>query len=301
MIPQRALPLCLGVLALLAAAPPAQPQARPRYTRLVELLDQGKVVFGSFVDDRGPSGGPKALRSEADFLFYDLEHQPFDVRELSVFLQFMLDPADIVKNGPPARRHPVLVRIPANGREMNQWMIKNILDQGAHGIVAPHVETAEQALNVVKGMRYPRKPGSAKLEPEGQRGSGAGNATRYWGLAGPEYREKAGLWPYDDGGELVSLLLIENGRGVENAAAIARVPGVGIVSAAPGDLSSFYEGDRALVEEAIQKVLAACKGASVPCAITAGPSDVEKRIQQGFRVLIGGAEMIAAGRKAAGR
>lgn len=291
----------LTLAAAVSLGGPAAAQPAPRYTRLVELLDQGKAVFGSFVDDRGPGGAARARRGEADFLLYDMEHQPFDVPALSVFLQFLLDPADIVKNGPPARRHPLLVRIPANGREMNQWMVKNILDQGAHGIVVPHVETPEQALNVVKAMRYPRKPGSAKVEPEGQRGAGAGNAARYWGLPGQEYRRRAGLWPYDEGGEVISLLLIENGRGVENAAAIAGTPGVGIVSAAPGDLSSFYEGDRALVEEAIQRVLAACKGAGVPCAIAAGPDDVQKRLQEGFRVLIGNAETVAAGKKAAGR
>jgi 4-hydroxy-2-oxoheptanedioate aldolase len=291
----------LVALGLAFADRRVEAQTRARWSPMAELLDRGQVVFGTFVGNTSADGGAEALRSEADWLLYDMEHSPFDVAALRIFMQFLLDPADIARNGSPARHKPLLVRIPANGREMNQWMVKNLLDQGVRGIVAPHIETAEQALNLVRAMRYPRKPGSPNVEPEGQRGSGAGNAARYWGVSGQEYRARAGLWPLDPEGEMFNVMLIENGRGVENARAIAKVPGLGILSAAPGDLGSFYEGDREAVEAAIQQVLAAGKEANVPCAITAGPNDVERRIKEGFRVIIGGAEMIRVGRKVAGR
>jgi 4-hydroxy-2-oxoheptanedioate aldolase len=274
----------------------------PRLNKMVALLAEGQVVFGSFATDRSPEGAAELVRNpNLDFLFYDMEHSPFDIVGMRIFLQFLLDPAAILKRGRPGTDHPVLVRIPANGREMNQWMIKNILDQGAWGIIAPHIETPEQALNVVRAMRYPQKPGVPDFEPEGQRGSGPGNAVRYWGVSGETYRQVADLWPLDPQGELVSLLLIENQLGVKNVREIAKVKGISVLGAAPGDLSVSYAGDAAAVERAIQTILAAAKEANIPCAITAGPKDVERRIKEGFRVIITSGEALTIGRKAAGR
>jgi 4-hydroxy-2-oxoheptanedioate aldolase len=293
----------LAAAATIAAEAPLAAQQPPAHmNKMVRLLAQGKVVFGSFADDRSPDGAARIARDpNLDFVFYDMEHSPFDVPGMRVFLQFLLDPAAIARNGGRSEDHPVLVRIPANGREMNQWMIKNILDQGAHGIVVPHVETVEQALNVVRAMRYPQKPGAPDAEPVGQRGSGPGNAIRYWGVSREDYQARADLWPLDPRGELVSILLIENQLGVANVRAIAQVKGVSVISAAPGDLSVSYAGDRAAIEDAIQTVLAACKAFDVPCAITAGVDDVETRIKQGFRVIIASGEAIRKGRQVAGR
>lgn len=293
----------LAAAATFAAEAPLAAQQPPSHlNKMVRLLAQGKVVFGSFADDRSPDGAARIARDpNLDFVFYDMEHSPFDIPGMRVFLQFLLDPAAIARNGGRSEDHPVLVRIPANGREMNQWMIKNILDQGAHGIVVPHVETAEQALNVVRAMRYPQRPGVPDAEPAGQRGSGPGNAIRYWGVSREDYQARADLWPLDPRGELVNILLIENQLGVANVRAIAQVKGVSVISAAPGDLSVSYAGDRTAIEEAIQTVLAACKAFDVPCAITAGVEDVEARIRQGFRVIIAGGEAIRKGRQIAGR
>jgi len=65
------------------------------------------------------------------------------------------------------------------------------------------------------------------------------------------------------------------------------------------------KGDMARVEAAIQTQLASCKELDVPCGITANAGDVERRIREGFRVIIiddrDWPETIAAGRKAARR
>ena len=97
------------------------------------------------------------------------------------------------------------------------------------------------------------------------------------------------------------MIQIENKLGIANVEEIAAVPGVSMLMAAPGDLGMAYGGDAEATEEALQTVLRAATAAGLPCAITAGPGDVERRIREGFRVLIGGPEMIAVGRRAAGR
>jgi 4-hydroxy-2-oxoheptanedioate aldolase len=296
--------LALATALVLASPPPAAGQEGEgqRFIRMVELLDTGEVVFGSSVPYRNAEGAVAMSRStDADFLFYDMEHSTFDMPQLQTFLQFLLDPARILARGRPGTEHPVLVRIPANGREMNQWIIKNVMDQGAHGIIAPFIENGAQAENVVRAMRYPQPPGATHPDPPGERGSGAGAAVRLWGIPGAEYRQLADLWRLSPTGELLNLMLIENEEGVRNIREIAQVPGVTVIVPAPGDLSSYYTGDQERVEEAIQTVLAACLEFDVPCGITAGPNDVVRRIEEGFRVLITGGEGLRLGREAAGR
>jgi 2-keto-3-deoxy-L-rhamnonate aldolase RhmA len=99
-----------------------------------------------------------------------------------------------------------------------------------------------------------------------------------------------------------SILIIEDRIGVENASEIVSTTGIGIVFPGPGDLRRAYDGDGAAVERAIQAVLAACKENGVVCGITAGPGDIEKRLQEGFRVIIvTRPEALAIGRRAAHR
>jgi 2-keto-3-deoxy-L-rhamnonate aldolase RhmA len=88
------------------------------------------------------------------------------------------------------------------------------------------------------------------------------------------------------GGRTPGILIIEDRKGVANAREIVSTPGVDIVFPGPGDLRRAFDGDAAAVESAIQSVLSACKEFDVPCGITAGPSDIEKRLQEGFRVFI---------------
>ena len=169
--PRRA---ALVAAALVAAAALATAPARPaaqgpdHLLDVVQLLADGEVVFGSFANvESGASGAVdmSPLRRRLHLLRHGA--RPLDMVELRDYMQYLLDPAQILRRGRPGTDKAVWVRIPANGREMNEWMIKNALDQGAHGIIAPHIETAEQALHVVRSMRYPQRVGAADAEPEG--------------------------------------------------------------------------------------------------------------------------------------
>ncbi|MDE3156391.1 MAG: aldolase [Acidobacteriota bacterium] len=274
-----------------------------RHNRMISLLAEGRTVFGLFADNRSPDGAAGIVRNDQlDFVFYDMEHSPLDVTELRTWLQFTIDPAAILRRGRPGTDHPVLARIPAYGREMNHWMVKQVLDQGVHGVIVPHIETAEQALSLVRAMRYPHAPGTPDAEPAGQRGAGPFTACRLWGLSLMDYLRAADVWPLDPDGELVSMALIENPLGVRHASAIARTPGLSVVVAAPGDLSVSYAWDRDATEQAIQTVLAAAKDAGVPCGITAGQQEIVRRVEQGFRVIMAtDPEALVLGRRAAGR
>jgi len=271
------------------------------WSRLVNVAAAGKVIFGSFTPDKSPDSAIAASRNTLpDFWFYDMEHTPFGIETFRTWLQFTLDPAQMLRQQ-QVRFTPVLVRLPTNGREMNQWMIKQVLDQGAMGVIIPHVENAAQARNIVQASRYPHRADDPTYAPAGQRGSGAGNAMRFLGVPPQDYMRKADVYPLDPDGEIFNILLIENQEGVKNARAIAQVPGVSAIAAAPGDLNTAYVGDREAVEAAIQSILAACKEFTMICAITAGPNDVERRIKEGFNLIIGGDDMIRVGHTVAGR
>lgn len=272
------------------------------WSRLVNVAAAGKVIFGSFTPGRSVDDAAALSRETLpDFWFYDMEHSPWDMETFRTFLQFTLDTATLRGAGRAPALTPMLVRIPANGREMNQWMAKQVLDAGGMGVITPHIETAAQARNVVQATRYPQREGAPDYEPAGQRGSGAGNAVRFLGVPFADYMRKADVWPLDPDGEIFNLILVENGEGLKNIREIVRVPGVSAVVAAPGDFSSFYVGDQGKVEAAIQGIVDACKEAKMICGITASAADVEKRIRQGFTLLIGDTAMIRAGHKLAGR
>lgn len=310
-MPTLTLLVTLAISAAVSASrPPAvesgeKPQQQPRrLNRMVELLEGGAVIFGSDAGDRSPGGAIQITSNrDIDFIWYDMEHAGFDLTQLQIFMQFTLDPAQILARGRPGTDHPILVRIPPYGRElkMNQWVIKNLLDQGIHGIVAPFIETAEQAEDLVRAMRYPQAPGAANPGPVGQRGSGAGSAIRFWGVGANEYRARSDLWGLSPQGELLTMLLIENELGVQNIREIVQVPGVSTVMAATGDLGSYYGGDGEKVERAVQTILAACNEFDVACAIPAGADDIERRIREGFRVFLTSGEAVRIGRRAAGR
>lgn len=266
---------------------------RGRINKIVTLLEADKPVFGVFSGPKTPESAMAVAKTEADFVFYSMERGPFDVPAMQVYMQFMMDRAMLAESS--FNEQPILTRIPPirDGEVEALDRTQRLLDAGVYGVVFPHVETADEAAWAVRAMRY---------RPEGARPAGSGVAARYWGVSQDEYLRRADVWPLNPNGELVSFLLIEDQAGIDNVRDIVATEGVSIVSPGPGDLRQLYDGDMEKVESAIQTVLAACQEHDVPCGITAGPDDIEQRLDEGFRVIIVTApEAIAVGRRSAGR
>ena len=70
-------------------------------------------------------------------------------------MQWLVNPAAIAATGDALAGKAVSVRIPATGRELDQniWMVKQVLDMGADGIIFPTVETPAQALMAIRGRQ----------------------------------------------------------------------------------------------------------------------------------------------------
>ena len=275
------------------AAAQAPAEAPPPVNNVLPLLEADKPIFGQFVNylgvgsDRESAVGHAANR-DFDFVVYDLEHTPFDIPRLTEYLQWLLDRRAVAEAGLTATK-TVFVRMPVNARETNEWVTKNVLDTGVHGLVFPHTETVEQVLHAIRTMRYPQAPGVADAEPAGIRGASPAIAARYWGLTSREYQQRADIWRLDPQGSLIPIFIIENRTGVENARAIAQAlaeRGIGaILWAGSGDMSVSYAGDQEALAAGLDRVIDAGREFGLPVGIN-GTADLEERYAQGVRMFV---------------
>ena len=122
----------------------------------------------------------------------------------------------------------------------------------------------------------------------------AGNAPWFWGISGAEYRQRADLWPLNPQGDLLFWPMIETVEGVNNADAIAQVPGVGgFYLGAGGDLSNSLgvpDATHPDVDAAMSKILSVCQTRNIPCGGTVNAANAAAKMQQGYRIInFGGA------------
>ncbi|HLG50519.1 MAG TPA: aldolase/citrate lyase family protein [Chloroflexota bacterium] len=262
-----------------------------RLNKVIALLQEGKVAFGTFL----PAGSiPDAYwiaTSPYDFVVWEMEHNPYDVSDLRLSLQFMLNRKQIAESGSVAPAVVPFVRIPINGRENNEWIVKQVLDCGVYGIVFPMINTVEDAEHALQAARYPQAKGAPDAEPVGRRGHAPANAVRYWGLTQPEYYEKADVWPLDPNGEILPILQCETQQGVSNLRQILRKipkPGVILISESDLSVSLGYRGQftpevRAAVLEAVN----ICKEFGVYYGSPqANAQNMAERIADGFQLLM---------------
>jgi 4-hydroxy-2-oxoheptanedioate aldolase len=281
-----------------------------RYNKIIDLLEQDKPAFVAGVV---PNGNVDELTfigdSAYDGVIIETEHEGFGFGTLRLSLHCLLNRQRIAEKGSLQPDVVPLVRIPPNGRDRDQWVIKQTLDTGVYGLILPHLNTVEDAQAAVAAARYPQIPGVADFEPAGQRGWSRA-ACRYWGLTPQEYYDAADLWPLDPDGNLLLMGIIEETEGVKNIRDILRqVKGIGAIWAGPGDLSVSMglrgNANHPQVQEALLHILAACREHGVPCAVGATAEEVGRRLEQGFRIIIAApvktTPTLDAGRRLAGR
>jgi len=261
-----------------------------RLNGVIAALEKGLPAFTAFCAPE--TGVAHALSaSQYDGLIFDMEHMPFDAERLRDCLQYLLNRRQILERGTLAPAVTPLVRIPANGGEMNQWLIKQVLDLGVYGVVCPHIDTVEEARSAVAACRYARPMSSPHFEPTGHRGDGPRTAMAYWGLSQQDYYARADVWPLNPKGEILVAIQCESVTGMRNLPAIlTEVPGIGMVIIGEGDLSQDLghprQTDHPVVAAAIDDILVICKDHGVVCGHPhANADNIESLIGKGFRSL----------------
>ncbi len=229
-----------------------------------------------------------------DGIIFEMEHNPWDMNALSDAMQYLLNKQELVASATPACGMTPLVRIPANGREMNQAYAKQALDRGAYGIIWPHVATVEQAYNAVSACRYARPSVAPLYEPVGQRGDGPSSAARYWGLSQTDYYAKADVWPLAPHGEILVGLMVETPEAIDNLDNIlGDVPGIGLCLIGEGDLSQALglprQYDHPEVRDAMARIVAICRKHNIAVGNPHTTlKNVDRLIDEGYTFLMQG-------------
>ena len=177
---------------------------------------------------------------------------------------------------------PCLVRL-ARGDEVS---IKKALDVGAAGVIAPLVNSAEHARQVVRWAKY---------APLGTRGVGVGRAHGY-GFEFQEYVSSANA-------ETVVVVQAEHSEAVNNLKSIVQVPGIDAVLVGPYDLSASLgrlgEVTHPDVVAAIERVTQVCQAAHMPLGIFGmSPEAVKPYMERGFTLITVGIDTVLLGNAA---
>jgi len=282
-----------------------------RLNGVIRALETGSgIAFTTFIPAEVESAVSFA-QSANDGVVFEMEHTPWDIRALREAMQFLLLRQRIAQAKSIACQMTPIVRIPPSGSEMNQWFAKQALDLGAYGIVWPRISTPEEAYNAVAACRYPRLPSAPLYEPAGLRGDAPMPAARYWGLSQQDYYRKADVWPLAPHGEVLSILMIEDRKAIENIEDIVkRVPGIGVLLIGEGDVTQElgcprdYENPELL--RLMAHVLEVGKAHRIPVGHPhVNESNMADVIRQGYRFLMTFPKRdftaLNTGRKLAGR
>lgn len=173
-----------------------------RGNRLRDLVKQG-LAIGTFVIEL-PCPATLDVLSIAgfDFVVLDLEHSGIGMDRLETLIC-----------AGRASGLVVLVRTPGDDLSV----IGKVLDMGAHGIMVPHVDSAERALEVAQAARY---------SPAGSRGFS------------PLSKFDSVQTPLETLGNATYVVVqIEGTKALGNVDKIARTPGVDAIFIGPYDLS----------------------------------------------------------------
>ncbi|MCC3278404.1 HpcH/HpaI aldolase/citrate lyase family protein [Arthrobacter sp. zg-Y40] len=245
----------------------------PEETFAARLAAGGRQT-GMWVCSGSPLVAEICAGSGLDWLLIDAEHSPNGLESLLAQLQAV--------HGYPVS---AVVRPPSG----DAVLLKQYLDLGAQNLLIPMVDSAEQAAELVRAVRYP---------PQGIRGVGSAlaRASRWNRIDG--YLENAA--------ESVTLLVqIESAAAVENVAEIAAVDGVDGLFLGPADLAASMghlgQQEHPDVVAAVEHCIRVAQAAGKPVGVNAFAEATARRyIAAGVDFILVGADVALLARGSEG-
>ena len=270
-----------------------------RIKKAIELILQGEPVYVALSYLHGKLGyetGQAMASTWADAINVDMEHEPFDVRGLQAFME------GLVAGGPTASGHrtpAVIVQLPLNARggaevRANDWMFKQVLSQGVHGVMLTHAGSPEAATAFVEGCRFPFQTAGvgAGLEQGWRGSSGERFASTSWGVDPAQYLRVADPWPLNPAGELILGVKVENRFAINQVATTCAVPGLCAAEWGPADMAfSFGYAEKRPhptppeLEAAGQRLRQACRDNGLNYWHAVTPDNVRHWLDEGARFL----------------
>ncbi len=197
---------------------------------------RGGPLFAAWVVAPEPAVIEALLREDFGGAVLDMQHGGFDIAKAAAGV------ASCALFGKPA-----LVRVPVGDFATASRM----LDAGAGAIIAPMINSAEEARRLVGFTKYP---------PTGERSWGPGRVTTLsGGLDGPDYLGRANAMQ-------LTIAMIETRAALDNVDAILAVEGIDGVFVGPSDLSIGLSGgtldpSSAKVDAALDRIAASAERA----------------------------------------
>ena len=225
-------------------------------TSVKARLAAGEQLIGALV--RMPCEDVVEMLAVAglDFVLIDCEHGPADVLALRTHIALA-----------QVHRVPVLVR-PGEGEP---GLVLRALDQGAQGIVAPHIETAEEARALVQTVHYP---------PAGRRGFATyPRAGRFGTVAAADHREAAR--------NALVIAMLESPQAASIASDILGVAGIDGYLIGTADLSASTGPDDPPVADSVATIHdQAARVGSWRAELAGSPEDAVRVLAAGGRLVV---------------
>jgi 2-keto-3-deoxy-L-rhamnonate aldolase RhmA len=232
-----------------------------------QRLKSGKVALGFGVHHLRTAASPMlAAATGHDWMFIDTEHGAFSVQETTQLCIAAL----------PTGVTPI-VRVCAGALDE----ATRALDNGALGIVVPHVDTAADAKRIADAFHYP---------PMGHRSWGGPPAI--YGFRAPANAEAQAAI----NGEILTVVMLESPEAIRNADAIAAVPGVDVLFIGTSDLTAELgisgQMGHPKVVDAYQTVGEACRrhGKTLGMGGVYDEENASRYVAMGARFLLTGSD-----------
>jgi 4-hydroxy-2-oxoheptanedioate aldolase len=232
-----------------------------------QALKEGRPAVGTWLSLGSITAARFMARAGFAWLTVDIEHSLVDWETATHMF------ASIADAGCTA-----LARVPANRHDH----IKRVLDNGAHGIVVPMVNSREEAEAAVSAALYP---------PAGTRSVGGSVHALNFGTTANDYYAHANE-------ELLLVLQCEHIQAVENADAIFSVPGIDVIFVGPNDLAASMRSkdgkppSAEATNRALRHILETCQKHKVAAGYhCASAEEVLMRIEEGWQFLAVGSEL----------
>jgi len=227
---------------------------------LKEKLHNKTLTIGSWITLGHTSIAEIMAKAGFDWLTIDLEHSAITFEQTQQLIQ-IIDLAGVTP----------LVRVGEN----SAYLIKRVMDSGAHGVIVPMVNSKKDAQYAVDSVKYP---------PIGKRGVGLARAQGY-GFEFEEYKR------FDKEDSIV-IVLIEHIDAVNNIEEILSVDGIDAFIIGPYDLSASMgmpgEFNHPDVKAALARVIEYSKiykKASGFHVISTDPNEVTKKVDEGYKFI----------------
>ncbi len=236
-----------------------------RVRELKAKLKRGEAALGAWLSLTDPCAAELLARTGFDFLLIDTEHGAWDLVTLQTTLMGF-NGTDTVP----------IVRVPWN----DHVRIKQALDMGVEGIMAPMVRDVAECRALVRACRYP---------PDGGRGFGPRRASNY-------YRDIEDYVAIANQAIFV-MPQIEDIATLDNLDEFLAVPGIDAVAIGPNDLSGttglFRQHKHPTNKGAVDRIIARAAAAGLPVClgVNSKPAEQKELIARGVRILLATSDM----------